>query len=423
MPKQSSTPKVVTKKHMARLERERRQNRLIVGIATLGIMIVVGLLGYGYYRYNVVAEVNGVKITAGEWEERVKFQRIQMINAYQQYGFYQQMGFDMSQQMQQIAGTLQSSDTLGQQVLDQMVDEIIIRQEAAKLGITVSEDQLQKEIQANFNFYPNGTPTPTITPTEFSTPTLTSQQLTLYPPTGTPTEVPTATITVTPTLDLSATPPATATPELPTPTAVPQLPTASPTPYTEEGFKSQYSKTLDSLKNFNISEKTFRNVYEARLLRQKLMDEITKDTPHTEEQVWARHILVESEAEAQTIYTELQAGGDFAKIAKERSKDTGSGANGGDLGWFGKGQMVPEFETAAFGLKVGEISKPVKSQFGYHIIQLLGHQDRPLTEDQYQQKKQTEFDDWLKGVREKANIKTYDVWKDRVPTEPTLPAQ
>ena len=423
MPKQSSTPKVVTKKHMARMERERRQNRLIVGIATLGIMIVVGLLGYGYYRYNVVAEVNGVKITAGEWEERVKFQRIQMINAYQQYGFYQQMGFDMSQQMQQIAGTLQSSDTLGQQVLDQMVDEIIIRQEAAKLGITVSEDQLQKEIQANFNFYPNGTPTPTITPTEFSTPTLTSQQLTLYPPTGIPTEVPTATITVTPTLDLSATPPPTATPELPTPTAVPQLPTASPTPYTEEGFKSQYSKTLDSLKNFNISEKTFRNVYEARLLRQKLMDEITKDTPHTEEQVWARHILVETEAEAQTIYTELQAGGDFAKIAKERSKDTGSGANGGDLGWFGKGQMVPEFETAAFGLKVGEISKPVKSQFGYHIIQVIAHQDRPLTEDQYQQKKQTEFDDWLKGVREKANIKTYDVWKDRVPTEPTLPAQ
>ncbi len=423
MPKQSSTPKVVTKKHMARMERERRQTRIIVGIAIAGIVAVVGLLGYGFYRYNVVAEVNGVRITAGEFQERVKFQRIQMINAYQQYSFYQQMGFDMSQQMQQIAGTLQSSDSLGQQVLDQMIDEVIIRQEAAKLGITVSEDELQKEIQTNFNFYPNGTPTPTITPTEFSTPTLTSQQLTLSPPTETPTQAPTSTVTPTPTLDLSATPPPTATPELPTPTFVPELPTASPTPYTEEGFKSQYNKTLDSLKNYNISEKTFRNVYEARLLRQKLIDAITKDTPHTEEMVWARHILVETEAEAETILKDLQSGADFAKLAKERSKDTGSGANGGDLGWFGKGQMVPEFETAAFSLKVGEISKPVKSQFGYHIIQVLGHEDRPMTEDQYQQKKQTEFDDWLKGVREKANIKTYDVWKERVPMEPTLPAQ
>ncbi|HEX9333778.1 MAG TPA: SurA N-terminal domain-containing protein, partial [Anaerolineales bacterium] len=226
MPKQSPTPKVITKKHMARLERERRQINIIRGIALAGILIVVGLLGYGYLKLNFlqlrepVAEVNGVKITTGEWQERVKFQRAQLLNLYNQYGFYQQnFGFDYSQQMQQIVSQLQSPETIGQQVLDQMGDEILIRQEAQKRGITVSEDEVEKMIQEKLNFFPNGTPTPTVTPTEFSFPTLTSQQLTLAPSTSTPTEAPTATATPTATLDLSATPALTSTPALATPTS------------------------------------------------------------------------------------------------------------------------------------------------------------------------------------------------------------
>ena len=180
---------------------------------------------------------------------------------------------------------------------------------------------------------------------------------------------------------------------------------------------------LDSFKQYDISEKTVRSVYEAQLLREKLMDEITKDTPHTEEQVWARHILVETESEAKAARSLIEGGVDFAEVARKYSKDTGSGANGGDLGWFGKGQMVPEFEAAAFSLKIGEVSQPIKSQFGYHIIQLLGREDRPLDASQYQQKKQTEFTDWLTSQRKQADIKTYDIWKERVPTEPALQTQ
>jgi hypothetical protein len=81
---------MITKKHIARLERERRQTRIILIVALTGILIVAGLLAYGAIRYNIVAEVNGVKITAEEWQERVKLQRVQMINAYNQYAFYQQ---------------------------------------------------------------------------------------------------------------------------------------------------------------------------------------------------------------------------------------------------------------------------------------------------------------------------------------------
>jgi hypothetical protein len=115
MAKQGSTPKVITKKHMARLERERRQTRLIIGIAIAGILIVVGLILYGYLKENVfqlnepVAEVNGEKIPTGKWQERVKFQRVQMVNVYNQYAFYQQsFGFDYSQQMQQVASMMQA---------------------------------------------------------------------------------------------------------------------------------------------------------------------------------------------------------------------------------------------------------------------------------------------------------------------------
>jgi len=98
------------------------------------------------------------------------------------------------------------------------------------------------------------------------------------------------------------------------------------------------------------------------------------------EEVKASHILVEKKEEADDIEAKLKAGGDFAAIAKEKSKDTGSGANGGDLGYFAKGQMVKPFEDTAFGMKPGEVSAPVQSQFGWHIIKLIDKRNRPAPE-------------------------------------------
>lgn len=96
------------------------------------------------------------------------------------------------------------------------------------------------------------------------------------------------------------------------------------------------------------------------------------------EEARARHILVEQEDEAKKIAARLKAGEDFAKIAKEASKDPGSGAEGGDLGFFTKDRMVPEFAEAAFALKPGEVSVPVKSQFGWHVIKLEEKRNRPV---------------------------------------------
>ena len=81
----------------------------------------------------------------------------------------------------------------------------------------------------------------------------------------------------------------------------------------------------------------------------------------------ASHILLESEEDARQVLDELQAGADFAELAMERSTGP-SGPNGGDLGWFGLGQMVPEFENAVAGLKKGQVSDPVQTQFGWHVI-------------------------------------------------------
>jgi parvulin-like peptidyl-prolyl isomerase len=107
------------------------------------------------------------------------------------------------------------------------------------------------------------------------------------------------------------------------------------------------------------------------------------------EQAKARHILIrfqgsrvplkpgqqdlteaESLAKAQEVRAKLMAGGDFAALAKAESDDTGSGANGGDLGNFGRGRMVPQFDEVVFSLPPGEISQPTKTQFGYHLIQV-----------------------------------------------------
>lgn len=96
------------------------------------------------------------------------------------------------------------------------------------------------------------------------------------------------------------------------------------------------------------------------------------------EEVRARHILVEGEDDAKKIAARLKGGEDFAKIAKEASKDPGSGAEGGDLGFFTQDRMVPEFAAAAFAMKPGEISPPVKSQFGWHVIKVEERRMKPL---------------------------------------------
>ena len=103
-------------------------------------------------------------------------------------------------------------------------------------------------------------------------------------------------------------------------------------------------------------------------LRQRYKQEIAKAKPV--EEIHARHILVKTKAEAEAIIKQLDKGADFAKLAKDKSTD-GAAPQGGDLGWFSQGQMVPEFDKAAFALKPGQYTEqPVQTQFGWHVIKV-----------------------------------------------------
>lgn len=131
-----------------------------------------------------------------------------------------------------------------------------------------------------------------------------------------------------------------------------------------------------------------------------------------EQEVHARHILVATEAEAKEVAERLKKGEDFATVAKEKSKDTN--AEGGDLGFFARGQMLKPFEDAAFALDVGKISDPVQTQFGWHIIKVEEKRDQPApTFDQVKeailsQLVQQKAQDVVTGLRDAAKIEVVD---------------
>jgi len=109
----------------------------------------------------------------------------------------------------------------------------------------------------------------------------------------------------------------------------------------------------------------------------KLYDDTMK-TMKPEEEVRARHILVEKEDEAKAALARVRKGEDFAKVAAELSRDPGSGKEGGDLGYFTQDRMVPQFGAVAFQLKAGDVSEPVQTQFGWHVIKVEDKRSKPL---------------------------------------------
>ena len=412
-------------KFVARKEREEKQAALIRNIS-IGIVIVVLLLiGYGYLDQTViqkqkaVATVNEEKITISEFQARVRLDRDNQINQYLQYAQFAQYGMDVEGQLQSIEANLSQPLQIGQSVLDTMINELIYKVEAEKLGITVSGEEIEKELQGFLDYFPDGTPSPAPSATSvvFETSTLSPEQLKLVTVTPTATEAPTSTPA-----------PATATPaeedaapaEEAVPTVVPP-PTLTATPYTLEGYQQAYKDTLPFYEEFGLAEESFRFLFESRLYYVKLYEEITADMPHESEYIWARHILVEDPTLAALVRERLLAGEDFGTVAAEASTEPSAAFNAGDLGWFTEGMMVEPFSDAAFALELGEISEVVQSDFGYHIIQLLGRENRPLDADAYQRSRDIAFQEWLTEVRGEYTIDTFDdLWVESVPSDPDL---
>lgn len=453
-----SHKKVITKKHLARIEREQLQTRYILIASLVVILVTVGLVGYGILDqkvllpYKAVAKVNGQKISLGEFQTRVRYIRMTTNqSALQTYQVMQMFGNDTQFQsyylnsLQQMEQQLEPS-ILGQNVVDALIDETLIRQEAKRRNITASQEEIDALFQKYYGYYANGTPTPTPTFEAQPTSTLNATQRVLITPTSTPTVTPTptttltSTLTVTPTLLVTGTLAVTPNPTLaitatativdtPTPTQI-ITPTATATPYTLEEFQQNYKQEITYLQSeIQFTEDDYRNLAELQILSEKVQEAIIDDLQQDQDQVWVRHIQVKDDVALQFALDQLTKGQDFGALAVQLSEDTGSKSNYGDLGWLTRYDLEDKFgddfvKTAFETLQIGQVSEAVKDSAGnFHIIQLLGHEVRKLSPEELTSLRQRVFQDWLTKQRDQSDIETTDLWVDNVPTSPEFPAE
>ena len=398
-----------TRGQSRRLRREAEMQRIVVISTALVGLIVVGLIGYAVLNEyvlkpnRVIVQVNGEKITGTEFANLVKFT------------YYRSFG------SQPPAAVGLDPAYIGQIVYDGMINDTLLKQKAAEMGIEATDAEVEEAIQLSFG-YDAGEPEPTAT-------VLPTSSVATGEPTLTPTYVYTLTPIPTPTLEPGVTPTPTVEPtptsDVPTPTPEPTqvpLPTFTPDPVTEASYlEDMDSFVTDMSAATGMSEAAIRQIWQDQtrltLLRQKMVDELDFQVDTTKTRVHAAHILVDTEEEAQAALDRINNGEDFAVVAAEVSRDNTNAYKGGDLGWFGPGQMVPEFETAAFALEPGQVSQPVQSQFGWHLIKVYDKVEAPLTASEILQAKQTQFQDTVDQWRADADLVIDDSWQDFIPTE------
>jgi len=403
-----------------RFAKEKKKNKLIVIGFIITAVLILGMIGYAILYTTVLKDnipvviIDGQKIDNEYYKERVRLERNSYIQQFQVlYAQYQIFAEDPNsadyyeKQLQQIVSTLDNVELFGEMVLNNMIDDEIIAIQGEEMGIEISESEIDVLVQKLFNYFPDGTPTPVTQPTVHATPTISKTQEAIL--SGEvengedETDVGEETIIE------------------PTSTIATQTQTPGPTatPYTEEMFQAEYDQYLGELETINISETYLRKYIYYYLMNQKVRDAVAADVPFEQEQIWARHILVPTKEEAIIVVLRLEEEA-WDDVAADISLDTSNKEIGGDLGWFTRGRMVSEFEEAAFGMEVGQISEPIETQFGWHIVQLIDKDIRPLSQSDYENKQNNYFDDWFTVIKENIDIKINDVWKDIVPDEPII---
>jgi peptidyl-prolyl cis-trans isomerase D len=407
-----------TRKHLARAERERLQRRWILAGTLVILLLVVGLLTFGWLQTRwllpnqPVAIVAGEEISVQQFQSRVRLTRLallsQLANAEQMrtiFGGDPSVSDMIDRQVASYRQQLANPTALGLDTLEDMIDEALIRQEANRRGIMVTAEELERAVQEEFGFFAFGTPTPAPTSTassEAASPGITPTS------SASPTEAATATATTPPTPGPSPTV---------TPTPAP-LPTS--TPYTRDAFEADYQGRIEFIERFGSDEAALRSQIEARLYRERLRAAFAETVPAEQEQVWARHILVADEETAREVLRRLNEGEDWDALAAEVSLDQSNRDAGGDLGWFplGLGIMVPEFEAGVSSTPMGETSEPVQTSFGWHLIEVLDRGLRPLTVAQQEQAVEAALRQWLSDQRAEGVVEVKPSWIDQVPTDP-----
>ncbi|MCS7282235.1 MAG: SurA N-terminal domain-containing protein [Anaerolineae bacterium] len=389
-------PRPLTKKQQSRAEREARMNRwLIIGTVAVCIL-VLAVVGYGLLDHFVlkarepVAIVNGIPISAADFEARVRYHR-SILKEEQAYLTAQRMAIDptdpdsssileyLNTQIRQLDTQLSPAYAtfLGKEILDQMIREELIRQEAARRGITVSQEEIDRAIEEQFG-YDRDAAALSLTPT--------------------------AAPSVSPTVEVTAT----ATP--------------APTPMPREEFERLYREFVNNrLKPAGLSEKKFRAMVEASLLYDKLQEAFAAELPPKMEQVQFRHMSFSSEEAAKKALERLEKGEKWEDIAAEIQENTEDGAYAVDAQWGTQGYLEDLFgETAAatvWSTQNGQYTQPIAAEDGrWYIVQVLGREERELDFWLKLTEQQRRFQAWLDA--QMAQVQYSDNWQEKVPTQP-----
>ncbi len=431
-PRRRNAPAAATedggREYVSRAERESRIQRwILIGTGVTIALVVLILLGAIVVELLVTpnstaARVADETISIAAFQERVRLERAILntrINSY--VSLLTASGLDINQFAGQepLRGWLaqvQSPDQLGSAVLDIMIEDIIVRQEAAALGLSVGQDQIGDQIDEFIGLEPpsqapeaEADPLPTAVPVATSTPFVSP----------TPRTQPTATLT-----PEIAEPTATATLVVETtPTFTPVPATATPTIEEIEEQQADVREQIlgDLASSARISLERINAFFEALALREALAaerSELVDTLPH----VNARHILVAQEETAADLMAALAEGESFAALAIANSLDTASGQNGGELGWAPVINYVRPFAEAALAAEPGATVGPVQSEFGWHIIQVRAMEERPVSKTQLESSRNTAFRNWLDDQRaaQAELIEINPIWSENVPDDPIL---
>jgi hypothetical protein len=402
-----------------RQERQTRQVRLAVGgvVALIAVVLLVGIVNEVVIKpTQPVATVNEVETSMAEWRNRVRFQRAQLIIGIEDLA--DALGQDIGQ-VQQFAGQqinlLLDPQSLCQAVLDQMIDEQLIQQGAETRGIFVSDADVQKEIEENFNFFGGSVPTALPTPTQTIMPT---PSLTPIPTTVITEVIPTNTPFPSPTPGPTNTP-------LPTATAV-----------SETAFQESLDETLSRLEDLGTQEGQFRDLIRAQLYRDRLIDALAEEEEvETEaEQASLFFVCYDIQNEADAAFESLNDSDFLTLWNTARSlppdPDSENVTLASELIW----RTADDIESllganvaeSAFSLPIGERSAVLVDSADtedtsdrYCLILVNGREIRPLTENAIRSAKEQILSSWLDGQRQIA-VETFERWRTNVPQRPIL---
>jgi hypothetical protein len=458
-------PKRVSRRE--REERQRRLLFWGVGVAAVAVLLVLSgasLNEYWIKPRHVLASVNGTDIRRRDYW---KYRAVDLANQASQYASIANSGYVSQDQASQYSTLAQQtsaeidkvwgSTSVDDPTLQKMIDDQVYLQSLGDVGITITNQDVDDYIAMQFGpsdapiFTP--TPSPTLIPERAAWATQTAVALNATavptvagaspeasgtgspapsspesqaspvdsPPTIVPTResdpavaspAPSASAEVARSTASPVAPPVVgspvASPVAASPEATPEI---SPTPNQDQARQTataNFGSYQDAIfDRAHISRADYiRLIVRPAIAKQRIDDQLTANIGQTAEQVHAAHILVDTKDLADSIYQQVtQPGASFEQAAKDQSIDSATAPNGGDLGWFTRGQMVDAFEQVAFSTSPGQISQPVQTEFGWHIIKVYDHQnDRPMTNDQISSLKQSTISKWLDGKKAQLKI-------------------